>query len=88
MDKIFLELESMLKLNLTKYKINQDKIFELDQRFSNETFFHKFHKYSIDFITLLLLLVLIFHLRLKLFIKQIRPIWLIFMYREILLLMI
>ena len=40
MDKIFLELEKMFKLNLTKYTINQDKIFELDQRFSTETFFH------------------------------------------------
>ena len=40
MDKLFLELENMFKLNLTKYTINQDKIFELDQRFSTETFFH------------------------------------------------
>jgi hypothetical protein len=38
--KIFLELENMFKLNLTKYKINQNKIFELDFRFSKEKVFH------------------------------------------------
>jgi hypothetical protein len=36
MDKIFLELEKIFKLNLTKYTINQSKIFELDQRFIEE----------------------------------------------------
>ncbi len=46
MDKIFLELESMFKLNLTQYTINQSKIFELDQRFIEE---HK-HLYSYIFI--------------------------------------
>ena len=46
LDRIFLELESMFKLNLTQYTINQSKIFELDQRFIEE---HK-HLYSYIFI--------------------------------------
>ena len=40
MDKIFLELENMFKLNLTKYTITQSKIFELDQRYSNDPIFY------------------------------------------------
>jgi hypothetical protein len=38
--KIFLQLENMFKLNLTRYKINQDKIIELDGRYSKEKIFH------------------------------------------------